>query len=95
MKFLKSEDMIKVFYTHRTVMNGRCCGIAPRILKDNKWTCSECDGIIESNYIELDFSDVFNGYDYGPKPKECECGADTTYGTGSNTHATYCPLYKK
>lgn len=75
-------------------MSGPCCGSAARYNRSNKWYCSECDGFVSDSESQVDFSDIYSGY-YGPTPKECECGADKTYGTGSNTHATWCPLYKK
>lgn len=74
-----------------------CCGNSPRVYIDGRWSCAECGGLTELD-TQLDFSDVYNRFGYKPKaPKEtdCECGSDSTYGKGSNTHATWCPLYKK
>ena len=79
-------------------MIGGCCGNAPRVYLDGKWSCAECGSII-GNDADQDISDISSGH-YVPKSsstKKCECGADKTYGPGNGMHSATmpCPLYVK
>jgi hypothetical protein len=73
-----------------------CCGNVPTVYIDGKWSCTECGAIILK-----DETDSFDYFSITPKSfslgKECECGADKTYGKGNGMHSATmpCPLYKK
>jgi hypothetical protein len=79
-------------------MSNRCCGSAPSVYIDGKWSCSDCGSITKEYDGQLDFSHVLKDFDepYNRGPK-CECGADKVYGPNSGLHSATmpCPLYKK
>ena len=65
------------------------CLKSPRVLRDNKWCCSECDAVLDSYeyYEQLQFE--FSPYKI-PTIKKCDCGSDKTFGENSYTHSYWC-----
>lgn len=68
-----------------------CCVNSPRILKDKKWVCSECDSIIlDDEQLSL--------FGYFGKPIEevvkCDCGAEALHGQFTPGHYPMCSKLK-
>lgn len=77
-----------------------CCTYSPRVLREERWVCSECGSIAEEgdniSPLKLDDTDLdlFGWVESFKHPAvKCECGAEKT--VNPTLHAFWCKKYNK